>query len=73
MAGEKRLNSLWPRQDGRLFRDHILKRIFLNENVFVSIEIPIKSIFSIGSDNSLALTRRQAIIGTNAELTLPLP
>ena len=50
------------------------KRIFLNENVWISIKISLKfvskgplqlTIFHIGSDNGLAPTRRQAIIWNN--------
>ena len=35
-------NTLRPRQNGRHFPDDILKWIFLNENVWISIEIPLK-------------------------------
>ena len=35
-------NTLTPRQDGRLFPDDIFKWIFLNENVWISIEISLK-------------------------------
>ena len=31
-----------PRQDARHFADDILKRIFLNENVWISIKILLK-------------------------------
>ena len=69
------LNTLRPRQNGRRFADDTFKRIFVNENVRISIKIsllfvpkcPINNIpaFSIGSDNGLAPVRRQAIIWTN--------
>ena len=36
------LNTLRPRQNGRHFADDIFKRIFLNENVFISIKISLK-------------------------------
>ena len=36
------LNTLRPRQDGRHFPDYIFKCIFLNENVLISIKIPLK-------------------------------
>ena len=36
------LNTLRPRQIGRLFADDTFKRIFLNENVGISIEISLK-------------------------------
>ena len=35
-------NTLRPRQNGRHFADDIFKCIFLNENVWISIEIPLK-------------------------------
>ena len=68
------LNTLKPRQNGRHFLDDIFKCIFLNESVWISIEIslvpkgPINNKSSIGSDNGLAPTRRQAIFWTNAGL-----
>ena len=36
------INTLWPRQDDRLFPDDIFKRIFLDENVRISIKISLK-------------------------------
>ena len=36
------LNTLKPRQDGRHFPDDIFKCIFLNENVWISMKIPLK-------------------------------
>ena len=33
------LNTLRPRQNGRLFADDTFKRIFLNENIRISIKI----------------------------------
>ena len=36
------VNTLRPRQNGRYFPDDILKWIFLNENVWISIEISLK-------------------------------
>ena len=36
------LNTLRPRQDGRYFADDVLKCIFLNENVWISLTIPLK-------------------------------
>ena len=35
-------NTLRPRQNGRRFSDDTFKRIFLNENVRISIEISLK-------------------------------
>ena len=65
--------TLRSRQNGRHFLDDILKCIFLNENVWISVKISFKFVpkvrirqnFNIGSDNDLAPTRRQAIILTN--------
>ena len=65
------VNTLRPRQNGHHFPEDIFKWIFLNENVWISINIswkfvpkgPITS--NIGSGNGLAPTRRQAIIWTN--------
>ena len=66
------MNPLRPRPNGRHFADAILKCIFLNENVWILIEISLKFVpkgsidnISTGSDNGLAPTRRQAIIWTN--------
>ena len=36
------INTLRPRQDGRHFPEDIFKRIFLNENVSISIKISLK-------------------------------
>ena len=36
------INSLRPRQNGRLFADDTFKRIFLNENVRISIKNSLK-------------------------------
>ena len=36
------LNTLRPRQDGRYFADDVLKCIFLNENMWFSLKIPLK-------------------------------
>ena len=70
-----RFNTLRPRQNGRHVADNIFKCIFLNENIWIPINISslnfvphglIDSQYgSIGSDNGLAPTRRQAIIWTN--------
>ena len=67
-------STLRPRQNGRHFPDDIFKWIFLNENVWISINIPLKFVprgpinnihTNIGSGNGLAPTRRQAIFWTN--------
>ena len=36
------LNTLRPRQNGHHFADDTFKRIFLNENVIISLKIPLK-------------------------------
>ena len=36
------INTFRPRQDGRYFTDDVLKCIFLNENVWISLKIPMK-------------------------------
>ena len=36
------INTLGPRQHGRHFADDTFKRIFLNENVIISIKISLK-------------------------------
>ena len=62
-------NTLRPSQNGRYFADGICKCIFLNENVWISHWIWFMRVYlsytTIGSDNDLAPTRRQAIICTN--------
>ena len=67
------LNTLKLRKNRRHFADDIFKCIFFSENVWIPIQIslkfvpkdPINNIYSTGSDNALAPTRRQAIIWTN--------
>ena len=36
------INTFRPRQDGRYFTDDVLKCIFFNENVWISLKIPMK-------------------------------
>ena len=36
------LNTLRPRQDGSYFADDVSQCIFLNENVWISLNIPLK-------------------------------
>ena len=70
------LHTLMHRQSGRHFLDDIVKCIFMNENVKISIKISLKSVSqgstlqysSIGSDNGLAPSRRQAIIWINGSI-----
>ena len=42
MPGNTTLNTLRPRQNGRRFADDTLNRIFVNENVRISIEFSLK-------------------------------
>ena len=69
------LNTWRPRQNVRHFPDNIFKRIFLNENVWIFINISLKFIpkgpidnISIGSDKGMVLNRRQAVVWTNGGL-----
>ena len=69
-------DTLRPRQNGRHFADDIFRHIFVNRNVWISIDISLKFIpkgsnwkyNSVSSDNGVAPTRRQAIIWTNDAL-----
>ena len=54
------LNSSPPEQNGRHFSDDIFKRIFLNENVRIVIEIPHKFIPNGPIDNKSALVQVMA-------------
>ena len=54
------INTLRPRQNGRHFPDDILKWIFLNENIWISIKMSLKFV-SRGSINNIpALVRIMA-------------
>ena len=55
-----RVNTLRPRQDGRHFPDDILKCIFLNENVWISIKISLKFIPKGPINNIQALVQIMA-------------
>ena len=64
------LNTLRPRQNGRHLADNIFKCNFLNENVWIPIEISLKFVPKGPINNIPALVqimawRRQAIIWTN--------
>ena len=67
------INTLRPRQNWRHFADDTFKRIFLNDNVRISIKISLKFVLkgpinnnpSLVHNPSLAPVRRQAIIWTN--------
>ena len=57
------INTLRPKHNGRHFPDDILRNIFLNENIWISLKISLKFVpnvrinnSSIGSDNGLAPT-----------------
>ena len=54
------LNSLRPRQNGRHFADDTFKRIFLNENVLISIKISLKFVPKGPIDNIPALVQIMA-------------
>ena len=55
-----RVNTLRPRQSGRLFADDTLKCIFLNENVWVLIKISLKFVPRGPINNILALVQIMA-------------
>ena len=44
LASTMSVNTLRPKQNGRNFPDDIFKCIFLNENVWISIEISLKNV-----------------------------
>ena len=49
------VSKLRPRQNGRHFADDIFKRIFLNENVWIPIEISLKFVPEGPINNNAAL------------------
>ena len=51
------INTLRPRQNGRRFADDIFKRIFLNENVRISIKISLKFVPKGPINNNPALVQ----------------
>ena len=53
-------NTLRPRQNGRRFADDTLKRIFLNENVRISIKISLKFVPTGPINNNPALVQIMA-------------
>ena len=57
----KGLNTLVPRQKGRHFPDNIFKCIFLNENVWTLIKIPVKFVPKGPINNSPALFQIMAL------------
>ena len=56
-CGDSRVNTLRPRQDGRYFADDALKCIFLNENVWISLKIPLKFVSKVPINNIPALVQ----------------
>ena len=61
-------NTLRPRQNGRRFADDTFKRIFLNENVRISIKISLKFVPKVSINNIPALVQIMAWhrLGDNA-------
>ena len=51
------INTLRPRQDGRRFADDTFKRIFLNENIRISIKISLKFVPKGPINNNPALVQ----------------
>ena len=54
------VNTLRPRQSGRIFADDIFKCIFLNENIWISIDISLKFIPNGQINNFPALVQIMA-------------
>ena len=54
------INTLRPRQNGCLFADDILKRIFPNENVWISIKISLKFVPKVPINNIAVLVQIKA-------------
>ena len=54
------INTLRPRQNGRRFADDTFKRIFLNENVIISIKISLKFVPKGPINNNPALVQIMA-------------
>ena len=54
------VNSLRPRQHGRHFADNVFKRIFLNENVWISFKISLKFVPKVPMNNIPALVQIMA-------------
>ena len=52
---DHRVNTLRPRQDGRHFADNIVKCIFLNEGIWISINISLKFVLNGQINNIPAL------------------
>ena len=54
------LNALRPRQNGRQFADDTFKRIFLNENIRIAIEISLKFVSKGPINNTTAFIQIMA-------------
>ena len=54
------INTLRPRQDGRYFAYDVLQCIFLNENVWISLKIPLKFVPKGPINNIPALVQMMA-------------
>ena len=54
------VNTLRPRQNGRHFADDIFRRIFLNENVCISLKISLKFVPKVRINNIPALVQIMA-------------
>ena len=60
LADVQALNTLRPRQNGRLFPDDIFKWIFMNENVWISLRISLKFVPKVRINNILTLVQIMA-------------
>ena len=60
VTGPHWVNTLRPRQDGRQFPDDILKCIFLNENVWITIKISLKFVPKGPINNTPAMVQIMA-------------
>ena len=54
------INTLRPKQNGRHFADDIFKRIFLNENEWISLKISLKFVLQGRINNIPALVQIMA-------------
>ena len=54
------INTLRPRQNGRLFADDMFENIFLNENVWIPIEISLACVPKVPINNIAALVQIMA-------------
>ena len=60
MDDKMKLNTLRPIQDGRHFPDDILKSIFMNENVWISLTISLKCVRKVRINNIPSLVQIMA-------------